>query len=99
MFDVGKFLTRHHSQTVIEDNAQRKFNRATACDRNRHFASANGTSVDKQSVGGVDLLLHGWIQFDKKAQRYYVLWQVGLSEGSRYDLKEFRVRVKAWVMR
>ena len=39
-----------------------------------------------------------WIQFDKKAQRYYVLWQVGLSEGSRYDLKEFRVRVKAWIL-
>lgn len=40
-----------------------------------------------------------WVQLDKKAGRYYVLWQVGLSEGSRYDLKEFRVRVKAWVMR
>lgn len=39
-----------------------------------------------------------WIQFDKKAQRYYVLWQVGLSEGSRYDIKEFRVRVKAWIL-
>jgi len=39
------------------------------------------------------------VQWDADEQRFYVIWSVGLAEGSKYDVKSFKIRFRYWGLR